>query len=144
MGQDTYFCQRLNYAHYFGIRPSPSLTFIVLCPFFCIASTFPFVLLYTWIHIVWSPSHLSAPSCVSTCVAYIEDMMLLQFCTCVMTAFFKTQFEGRSHTSNRPQHFSLITFCEYQCCSSPRSDRYCITYIVNVIVRDNGNGNMKK
>lgn len=90
MGQDTYFCQRLNYAHYFGIRPSPSLTFTVLCPFFWIASTFPFVLLYAWIHIVWSPSHLSAPSCVSTCVAYIEDMMLLQFCTCVMTAFFRS------------------------------------------------------
>lgn len=125
-------------------------TFIMLCPFFGIASTFSFVLLYTWIHNVWSPSHLSTPSCVSSCVAFIEDVMLLQLCmcvcTCLKTEFFrfkstaawKTHFRDRSHTSNHPQHFSL------QCCSSPQSNRYCITYIINVIVRNNGNSKHKK
>lgn len=63
-----------------SVWTSVSLTVITLCPFFWTASTLFFVLLYAWIHIVWSPSHLSAPSCVSTCVAYIEDLMLLQFC----------------------------------------------------------------
>lgn len=70
------------------------------------------------------------------------DDSILQVCKhCSMK---KSQIEGRSHTSN--QHFSLITFYEYQCCSSPRSNHYCITYIdiVNVIVRNNGNSEIKK
>lgn len=72
----------------FGLHPLSHLCF-TLSFSSGLLQLFSFVLLYAWIHIVWSPSHLSTPSCVSTCVAYIEDMMLLHYflfaltCVCV-------------------------------------------------------------
>lgn len=79
LAQDAFLCPCLYCTDYFGIGPSASLYFFYHTPFFWTTPTLSFVLLCAWIHIVWSPSHLTAPSCVSTCVAYIEDILLLQF-----------------------------------------------------------------
>lgn len=151
----------MNYACYFCVRPSASLSPITLCPLCWIASTFPLVLLYAWIHFVWSPAHLFAPSCVSTCAAYIEDMMLLQYCDdisvctllCVVSLYTCNDTLIQPWTHCSITHFTLRTdptlftlLISAPLLTSTRVLLVChhITYIINVLAGNNCNSNIKK